>query len=677
MDEYYWVPSFVLLSILVSVFATLYWQSRTARRLLWLIGWTMAVLRLALELSPFGHSGWGLAISNSAMELAAVMFLGSLSPLEFGGRVRVQYVTVYGALLVLFSVLTAFYPSPGIVLRWLYVAIAVAALAVAVHWSTRKNLLPEWFTVAFSLCVGGVCVHLTYTGEFYRVLRLVHSGNCVVAALLVLAAYRRISAGVVFTAAGLLIWSAPGFLEVMLQDDRGLVVLMFRIVNLMKVITAVGMIVLVLEDELMVTDSVRNREERTREEMKRYSEVYLSGAPYRDFGIPYEKLCEVITSFSRFQQAAILLRGADRSFFVAGRAGMDEGVMRAVDEIGRQLTPEKLEAFGKSRHLVKELGSTTFVDLRPLVSDRQELAQVKFTHAHVIPVKARSEGLLGVVILGGLKDPSDRLLAEDLLPLELLVTRLAAAYENGLLLRRVSQSERLAGLGQLAGGLAHELNNPLTVVLGYAELIEESITDDGVRRNAGVIRQESQRMKQIIESLARFWRSSPSDLAPIAVGQMLTDIGRLRKQEFERVGIKFEVQVAEDLPRVMANGDQLRQVFLQILNNSVAALKESTKAGERKLRISATNEGESIRVLIADTGPGFPDPERVFDPFFTTKPPGEGTGLGLSLCYSIIREHGGEISVSNLQPCGAAVVIEVPTDVANDRTAAPREAFIR
>jgi len=677
MDEYYRVPTLILLSLLVAVFAALYWRLRTRRNLLWLIGWMMASVRLGMQMSPYGHSGWGRAISNAAMELAALMFLGSLSPLEFGKRIRVQYVTVFAALLVSFSIMSALYPAPGPFLHAFNVGLAVLTVAVAAHWSSKKNLLPVWFTMIFSLGVGGLCIYLTYAGEYEYVLGVAHSANCIIAALLVLATYRRFTPGVVFTVFGLLIWSTPTLLDSLTWSDHALMVFSLRLINLMKVMTAVGMIVLVLEDGLTLNDSAQSRERRAREEMRRYSEVYLSGAPYRDFGIPYDKLCEVITSVSRFQQAAILVRGVDRSFRVASQSGMDDALMRAVDEIGQQLTPEKLTAASKSRHLVREVGNAAFIDLRPLVKSRDELVQLNFTHAYVIPIKARSEELLGVVILGGLKDPNDRLLAEDLLPLEMLVTRLAAAYENGLLLRRVSQTERLAGLGQLAGGLAHELNNPLTVVLGYAELIEESVAEDGARRNAAVIRQESHRMKQIIESLARFWRPSSSELAPIAVGQMLTDIGRLRRQEFERAGIQFEVAVPEDLPRIMANGDQLRQVFLQILNNAVAALKESSAASEKRLRISAASEGANVRVLFADTGPGFPDPERVFDPFFTTKPPGEGTGLGLSLCYSIIREHGGEISVSNLQPSGAAVVIEVPIDAESNQPAMVREAFIR
>jgi signal transduction histidine kinase len=246
----------------------------------------------------------------------------------------------------------------------------------------------------------------------------------------------------------------------------------------------------------------------------------------------------------------------------------------------------------------------------------------------------------------------------------LLVARLAAGHENGLLLRRVMESEKLAGLGQLAGRVAHELNNPLTVVMGYAELLEENGLDEATRRSVGVIRSESRRMKQTVESLARFWKSTPNTPALISVEQMLTDIERLRKPELERTGIVLEIAIARDLPRIRANGDQIRQVFLQILNNAVTALQQSPAEQEKKVRIDATHIKDRVQVLFSDTGPGFPNPNRVFDPFFSTKKPGQGPGLGLSLSYSIVREHGGDISAFNLQPHGAAVAIEMPVDPA-------------
>jgi two-component system, NtrC family, sensor kinase len=423
------------------------------------------------------------------------------------------------------------------------------------------------------------------------------------------------------------------------------------------------MLLLVLEDELTLNESAQKRDRRARAEMEQYSKLDISAVSYRDFGIHYDRVCEVITKASRFQRAAILLRGVEQNFHLAGRAGMEAELTRALDAMGQRMTPDKVKEFARSSHIAVELGNTRLVNLRPLLQHGDDLERLGFLRAYTIPMRTGTE-LDGVLVLSDLKAPTESLVAEDLLPLELLVARLAAARENNRLLRRLVQSEKLAGLGQLAGGVAHELNNPLTVVMGYAELIEEGEADHATRQNAGVIRTESQRMKQTIESLARFWKSLPSELAPLSVKQMLMDIWQPRKLELEREGIELEITIAEDLPGIRANGEQMRQVFGQVLNNSVIALQTFPANHEKRIRIDAATVKDKVQVVISDTGPGFPNLNRVFDPFFTTKKPGEGPGLGLSLCYSIIREHGGEISAFNLQPHGAAVAIEMPADVA-------------
>jgi len=207
-------------------------------------------------------------------------------------------------------------------------------------------------------------------------------------------------------------------------------------------------------------------------------------------------------------------------------------------------------------------------------------------------------------------------------------------------------------------------------------LIEESVTDESIQRNAGVIRSESQRMKQTIESLSHFSRFMPEGQTPFSIEQMLKDIWRLRKPELDRAGIVFELSIGQSLPRLRANVEQMRQVILQILNNAATALESLPPGRERRLRIDGSLMKDRVQVLISDTGPGFSNPDRVFDPFFTTKKPGEGSGLGLSLCYSIIREHGGEISAFNLQPHGAAVAIDLPVPETSDVEApVAREVF--
>jgi two-component system, NtrC family, sensor kinase len=677
MDEYYRVPTLALLSILVAVFAALYARSRTSRTLLWLVGWSMAITRLALQSAPFGRNGIGLAISNTAMAMAALMLLGSVSPIHLRNKIKSVYIAVFAAPLLLFSVLTSLYPSPGSFLRAVDWAVAILTASVAVHWSAQKGQLPRWFTASFVSLVSATCLFLVFIGQYELVLRLAHSAISLMTAVLVLTTYRRWSAGVIFTATGLLVWTSPMLMDFLLHPGDPIMLPYLRAVNLMKVVTAVGMIVLVLEDEVIRNEEAQNRERRVRDEMEQYSKLDVSGVPHRNVGVYYDGICDVITSASRFAQAVILLRNPEQNFRLVGRAGMDGVLAGALDALGQRMTAQKIEEYCGSEHCRLEFGNTAVLELRPLMVPGDDLERLGITKVYAIPMNASGEGVHGVVLLGGLKKTGDQLAAEDLLPLELLAKRLAAEHENNLLLRRLVQSEKLAGLGQLAGGVAHELNNPLTVVMGYAELIEESAGDEAIRRNAAVIRGESQRMKQTIESLSHFSRFMPETQTPFSMDQMLREVWRSRKPDMDRIGIVLELSIPQTLPRLRANVEQMRQVILQILNNAAAAVQNVPSDREKRLLIEANIIKDRVQVLISDTGPGFSNPDRVFDPFFTTKKPGEGSGLGLTLCYSIVREHGGEISAFNLQPYGAAVAIEMPVVETADETPAAPPVFVR
>ena len=674
MDEYYRVPTLALLGILVAVFAALYIRSRSRRTFFWLIGWALAIARLVLQGSPNGRHGVGLAVSNTAMALAALMLLASVLPIHLRSKVRAVYLAGFAGPLILYSVLSSLYPSPGLLLRIIDLAAILFFAAVALHWSARKRQPLRWFTVCFVACFDVACIWLAFAGQYDLVLRLTHSGISLMTAVLILATYRRPSPGVIFTVAGLLMWSSPMVVDFLLQPGDPSWIVYLRAVNLMKVVTAVGMIVLVLEDQLIRNEQAQKHDRRVRTEMEEYSQLDISSVPHRNAGFRYDRICEAIARVSRFAQAAILLRSAEQNYRMVGCAGMDGALAGALDSLGQRMSPEKLDEFRRGPDCTAVSGSAILMDLRPLMAPGDELELLKFERVYAIPMEAGDTGLGGMILLGMVKSPVPPLEAEDFLPLELLTRRLAAEHENYLLLRRVAHSEKLAGLGQLAGGVAHELNNPLTVVMGYAELIEESGTDESVRRSAAVIRRESQRMKQTIDGLAHFSKLKPEAQTLVSLEDILADIVAQKRAELERSGIHLELSISQELPRVRANSDQMRQVILQILSNAATAL-QNAPGNERRLRMHATLTRSRVQILISDTGPGFPNPQRVFDPFFTTKQPGQGAGLGLSLVYSIIREHGGEISAFNLQPHGAAVAIEMPVDVAVDESAVPGEVL--
>jgi signal transduction histidine kinase len=225
------------------------------------------------------------------------------------------------------------------------------------------------------------------------------------------------------------------------------------------------------------------------------------------------------------------------------------------------------------------------------------------------------------------------------------------------------QSEKLSALGELVAGVAHELNNPLTSVLGYAEMaMKEKGCSEEVRRDLEVIKEGANRAAYIVRSLLTFARTDKKDKNLVGVNGVLGRVLDLTANQLRLDDIEVRLEMAPNhaLPMTMADYRQLQQVFLNLVNNAhqaMAALKRPCI-----LTIKTEHRDGKIRVTIADTGSGISqaDLPRIFDPFFTSKPVGEGTGLGLSVSYGIIQEHGGRIWVENEEGQGATFVVELP-----------------
>ena len=244
-------------------------------------------------------------------------------------------------------------------------------------------------------------------------------------------------------------------------------------------------------------------------------------------------------------------------------------------------------------------------------------------------------------------------------PIEGLAAKLARTMENAALAERLLRSEKLAGLGQLAGGVAHALNNPLTAVMGFAELIAETTGEARVREDAGIIVREAARMRETVQSLLDLWRPATLIDEAVSLTGMVEELAAVCFDALEARGVRLVVEIAEDVAAVRGSRDRLRQVLEHLLNNAAQAVA-SISGEEHVIRVAVRQDERGVQMIVSDTGPGFAEPGRVFDPFYTRQHVGEGAGLGLSICYGIVREHGGEISAFNLHPRGAAVVVEVP-----------------
>jgi two-component system NtrC family sensor kinase len=263
----------------------------------------------------------------------------------------------------------------------------------------------------------------------------------------------------------------------------------------------------------------------------------------------------------------------------------------------------------------------------------------------------------------GLSDPRDvrRVNAEELTRIELLAGDLAVTVDNAALHRQLARSEKLAAIGQLVAGVAHELNNPLTSIVGYTELISDDIPEGPARQKLGKMLREAQRMKRIIENLLRFARQNSLEKKSANLEVLLQDVLALREYHLHNQDIEVQVQIEPGLPHVALDEDQFKQILLNLLNNSIDALDGNSR---KRIRIEASCNNGRVMLSFDDNGNGFTDVNRVFDPFYTTKPVGKGTGLGLSICYGIVKEHGGEIHAENLEPHGARIALELPVEVA-------------
>jgi signal transduction histidine kinase len=282
----------------------------------------------------------------------------------------------------------------------------------------------------------------------------------------------------------------------------------------------------------------------------------------------------------------------------------------------------------------------------------------------------RGDRLLGITVVG---DALPRnFSADDIALLERFTPLAAAALENNRLVRDVQeqmdklkqaqtqlvQAARLAAVGELAAGVAHELNNPLTSVLGFAELLRHNpATDAATQHDAEIIAREAVRARDIVRNLLSFARQAKPQRLPTDIGAMLRQTLGIVRQHIELGAVVIEEDYAADVGLVTLDSAQMKQVFLNLITNAAHAMP---RGGKLKLRIARL--GDEVAVSVSDTGEGIPPEtlEHIFEPFFTTRPVGQGTGLGLPASLGIVQEHGGRISVESQVGEGSTFTVWLP-----------------
>jgi signal transduction histidine kinase len=235
--------------------------------------------------------------------------------------------------------------------------------------------------------------------------------------------------------------------------------------------------------------------------------------------------------------------------------------------------------------------------------------------------------------------------------------------------QQMLQAAKLSALGELVAGVAHELNNPLTVLIGTADMIEAAATPP-VQEHVRLMREAINSAQYVVRGLLTFGRQMPLEKKPVDVADLTEKVLALTFGELHVAEVKVRKDIAPELPTVWADANQLQQVLVNLINNAKQAMAEVE--GERRLTISVgCAAADRVRIQVEDTGPGIPPDtiSKVFDPFVTTK--SDGTGLGLSISYGIIREHGGTLTVESPLGRGATFTIELPIEAGPPPPAPP------
>jgi signal transduction histidine kinase len=382
-------------------------------------------------------------------------------------------------------------------------------------------------------------------------------------------------------------------------------------------------------------------------------------------------LLDRLTSTMHIERAYIMLREKEDAQFhlVAqeGQAGLGDAVIFRKDHpVPRWMASHKRSL---TRH---------DVDVHPQfkalwAQERDDLDRIEAEL--FVPLLVRDE-LVGLLILGP-KFSETSYSQDEQLTLTTLANQTAVAIQNAWLYSDLEQSlkelkqmqaqliqtEKLSAIGEMIAGVAHEINNPLTAVIGYSQLLQIQAMglDSQVREDVGQILQAGLRMKRIVANLLDFSRQHSPQKEYVDINRIISNSLGLRVHDLMASRIRVQTNLTPGLPRTMADRHQLQQVFVNIINNAQQAMAE--KGGPGVLNVSTEHgRDDTLLVRFQDTGPGIPQKimGRIFDPFFTTKEVGKGTGLGLSVSYGILQEHEGRIWAESENGQGATFFVQLP-----------------
>jgi signal transduction histidine kinase len=274
-----------------------------------------------------------------------------------------------------------------------------------------------------------------------------------------------------------------------------------------------------------------------------------------------------------------------------------------------------------------------------------------------VPIQGRGR-MLGTLSLGRqTEDPFDE---GEVALLEATAHQIAIALDNARLFSELVHAEKLSAVGELASGVAHEINNPLTTILGLAQLmLGRPDVPPATRERVALVADEASRAARIVQNLLLFSRHYPPERRPCTVADIIKRVLELKAYQLQQDKIRVTTELAP-CPAVWADENQLQQVLLNLVQNAHQAM--ARQAGAHVLTVRLRPRDGRVAIEVLDSGPGIAPHvlPRIFDPFFTTKAPGEGSGLGLSVSYGIVGQHGGRLYAENRPEGGAVFVVELP-----------------
>ena len=355
-------------------------------------------------------------------------------------------------------------------------------------------------------------------------------------------------------------------------------------------------------------------------------------------------------------EALLALAGRDGRLAVAVSDGLDSEAERA----------SRLELCSRMRQQLEGDGARGVALLENPAGDARfrgipDIAAVRSALLLPIMEENRLAGIIGI----NRRENEENFGENDMQRAKLFGSLVNLALRNASLYRQLQetqgqliQAEKMSALGQLAGGLAHEINNPLSGILGLTQLVlEKTPADTQSCQDLKDIEKAVFRCKKIITSLLSFARQEKTRMEQVSVNEVIEETLTLCARQMELKRVRIERAFAQELPPVNADFQQLMQVFLNLLTNARDAMPEGGV-----IKVSTRRAGSSVEVSVEDSGAGIPEDilGRIFDPFFTTKPAGQGTGLGLSVCLGIINKHNGAISAHSAPLKGSVFTVRLP-----------------